>query len=72
MLSGCLAAHSLIRGESYDALWRRRLLRNMRSSATDRVLYARLGRIAYYGLWALLGFGPRPNRVMRWLYTWRG
>ncbi len=72
MLSGCLAARSLLAGENYDSLWRRRLLRMVRSSAVNRRLYTRLGRLAYYGLWTVLGFGPRPDLVMRWLYNWRG
>ena len=72
MLSGCLAARSVTTGESYDRLWRQRLQRLIRSSDVNRGLYARLGRIAYYGLWTVLGFGPRPDLVMRWLYNWRG
>ena len=71
MLSGCLAAQSIITGENFDMLWRRRLQRQIRSSNVNRNLYARLGNIAYYGLWTVLGLGPRPDLVMRWLYNWR-
>jgi flavin-dependent dehydrogenase len=69
MLSGYLAARSILCGEDYDALWRQRLLPALRSSEANRRLYGYFGQAAYYGLWFLLGYFPRPDLVMRWLYN---
>jgi flavin-dependent dehydrogenase len=69
ILSGALAARSLLGGEDYDTLWRRRLLTNLRSSEANRRIYGYLGSFCYYGLWFLLGFAPRPDLIMRWLYN---
>ena len=41
--SGLLAARSLLRGESYDALWRRELLPMLQAGVANRFLYGNLG-----------------------------
>jgi flavin-dependent dehydrogenase len=69
MLSGSLAARSLLTGEDYDTLWRRRLLPTLRSGEANRRLYTTFGSFCYYGLWFLLGYFPRPDLVMRFLYN---
>jgi flavin-dependent dehydrogenase len=44
LVSGHLAARSLVERVPYDELWRKRLLRGMRSSLGARLLYESLGR----------------------------
>jgi flavin-dependent dehydrogenase len=71
MFSGHLAARSILAGENYDRLWQQRLLPSLLSTDADRRLYARLGNAAYYGLWLMLGFLPRPDLILRGLYYWK-
>jgi flavin-dependent dehydrogenase len=69
MVSGCLAARSILYDEDYDMLWRQRLLPMLRSSEANRRLYGRFGSAAYYGLWFVLGYLPRPDLILRYLYN---
>jgi len=70
MLSGILAAKSILYSENYDILWKRRLLPLLKVSRVNRLLYTRLGNIAYNFLWLLVCKSHRPDRIMRLLYTW--
>ena len=54
LVSGCLAARSIIDGTSFDTLWRRRLLPAMQSTNSDRLIYSRLDKAASHGLYWLL------------------
>jgi flavin-dependent dehydrogenase len=69
LISGQLAAQSIIEGRSYDALWRARLLPHLRASAVNRAVYGRLSDVAKKGFWHLAGRSSRPDNFMRWLYS---
>lgn len=47
ILSGVLAARSLLEGESYEQLWRRQLEPHMLTSMVNRVIYSKLGNRGY-------------------------
>ncbi len=80
MLSGSLAARSLVRGrlDDYDRLWEERLGGLLRTGIVNRFLYGRLGARGYRGLaWlldrtadprSLLGRLYRPSLLARMLY----
>lgn len=70
MISGALAARSLLEGLDYDQLCNERLGPYLRASRVNRFLYERLGNLAYYLLWWGLGTARRPDLLMRWLYGW--
>lgn len=70
MVSGALAATSLLEQRDYDQLWQARLGPYLRASKFNRILYERLGKVAYYLLWWTLGTTRRPDLLMRWLYGW--
>ena len=69
LISGVLAARSIIEGRSYDELWRVRLLPHLKASLINRAVYRRLGNVAKRGLWYMTGRNKRPERFMRWLYN---
>lgn len=71
MISGSLAAKSLIEGVDYDRLWKARLLSIMRTSRANRLVYGGLGTLAYNLLWFALGKTRDPARFLRLLYTWQ-
>jgi flavin-dependent dehydrogenase len=70
LVSGILAAHSILNDISYDQLWKKRLLPTLRGTALSRGLYSKLGWIAYDLLWLIIGSSHDPSLMMRWLYTW--
>lgn len=70
LLSGALAARSLLEEQDYDALWQARIGPYLQASAVNRCFYKKLGRVAYYLLWWALGTTRRPDILMRWLYGW--
>lgn len=70
MLSGVLAAVSILRQVDYDMLWRGRFLKMLVSSRVNRLAYSALRSLAYDLLWLALARSDRPERVMRLLYTW--
>lgn len=72
MLSGILAARSILSGENYDRLWKRRLRSMLLSSRINRAVYSALRGLAYNGLWFALKESGHPERVMRLLYNWLG
>jgi flavin-dependent dehydrogenase len=69
LVSAGLAAHSIIENRSYDDLWRARLLPHLRASVVSRAVYAGLGDYAKRGFWYMTGKNARPDRFMRWLYS---
>lgn len=59
ILSGVLAARSLLEGKDYDLLWRRELWPPMWSSLVNRAIFGMLGNRGYR--WVL-----RRNQAQRW------
>ncbi len=47
MMSGFLAARSIVNGVSYDDLWKEDLLPSLRTSASNRMIYELLGNTGY-------------------------
>ena len=70
MVSGHLAAKSILENADYDQLWKTRLLTLMKASVSNRFLYARLGSFAYNWLWRASGNSTNPIGFMRQLYRW--
>lgn len=80
MLSGVIAARSLLGGGSYDASWRRELAPAIESSVLNRALYGALGNRGYRWLlrsqswWGDAGGFLRllygPGRLRRVLLPW--
>jgi len=68
MTSGVLAAHSVITGENYDALWRKELLPQMEISVVNRAIFSLLGNRGYrlFLLWVSASTDPR--RLLRYQY----
>ncbi|GMQ87976.1 MAG: NAD(P)/FAD-dependent oxidoreductase [Gammaproteobacteria bacterium] len=66
MLSGHLAARSLLTGEDYDRLWRKRLGGLLRAALVNRYIYRRLGDRGYE---LLLG---RIDQALRFKQDGRG
>ncbi|MBI3743890.1 MAG: hypothetical protein HY261_06345 [Chloroflexi bacterium] len=66
VVSGCLAAQSVTRGEpaSYESAWRQRLAGHLKSSIVNRVVYDRMGNRGYDALFARAG---RAATVRDWL-----
>ncbi len=69
IVSGFLAAKSIIDGIDYDRAWKRRLRPLMKASIVNRFLFSVFSRPAYHLLWRSVDGGD-PTRVMRWLYSW--
>lgn len=67
VVSGILAARSIIEKQSFDALWRARLLPHLQASLVNRAVYGRL-RLAKKLFWYATGNNSRPDNFMRWLY----
>lgn len=68
LVSGRLAAQSIIESRSYDALWRARLLPHLKASVVNRAAYNTLRDVARQSFWHVVGKTSRPDNVMRWLY----
>lgn len=68
MISGTLAAQSILEERSFDELWRARLLPHLKASLVNRVVYDKLGNFAKSGFWHLTGKNNNPDRFMKWLY----
>ena len=71
MISGSLAARSLIQGVDYDRLWKAHFLTIMKTSQANRLVYGGLGTLAYNLIWFALGKTRQPTRFLRLLYSWR-
>ena len=70
MVSGHLAATSILQDRDYDHLWKARLLPHLKASVSNRFLYSLLGNVAYNWLWRASGNSTNPVGFMRWLYGW--
>lgn len=70
MTSGYLSAQSMIRGDSYDRLWREQLRPRLRASMINRVLVDRLGHRAYRYIIRRLGREGDVRGPMRRIYEW--
>lgn len=69
ILSGVLAARSLLEGKDYDLLWRRELWSPMWSSMVNRAIFAMLGNKGYR--WILQKNRARgwdAHRALHWIY----
>lgn len=70
LLSGGLAAKSILEGTSYDKLWRKRLLGVLKASAVNRNLYDSFGDLAKNVFWLAATKSKRPDRLMKWIYNY--
>lgn len=68
--SGFLAAQSIIRGVSYDRLWRERLMPTIRASMINRVLVDRFGHTAYRYMFRRISRGGDTRGFLQNLYGW--
>ena len=68
ILSGCLAANSLLESSSYDALWKRDLAPMLESSLINRYLFEKFGHMGYRYLARRLSKGD-PNRYLKLHYN---
>jgi len=80
LMSGVLAARSILNGGNYDTLWQRELLPQMLSAVVNRALYSLLGNRGYRWFlrrcshWQNLRTGLyslyRPMLLKQWLLPW--
>lgn len=80
MLSGVMAARSLMDGTDYDAAWQGEMKRSMQTARVNRAIYNHLGNRGYRWLlrcqaWscdtrAFLGWLHRPARMRRLILPW--
>ncbi len=81
IVSGVLAARSLLEGKDYDTLWRRELEAQMRNSLINRALFSMLGNRGYRWIlqrnqWSRRGARDvlarlyRPRPIKRLLLPW--
>ncbi len=68
MVSGYLAAQSIIQDVSYDALWKRELLPPLQAALVNRSLVDRFGALAYRFLLWRLSRNPDTRGFMRAYY----
>lgn len=68
MVSGYLAAQSIIQGISYDTLWKRELLPSLQGALVNRSLIDRFGTLAYRFLMMRLSRHPDTRAFMRVYY----
>ena len=69
MLSGALAARSILASTSYDELWQRRLAPFVRASLVNRTMYDTFGDLAKRAIWHFVAGSRRPRRALRSLYS---
>jgi flavin-dependent dehydrogenase len=69
MLSGCLAAKSLIEGTDYDSLWHRSFGTHLRTSLLNRYCYCLFGPIGYDLLVRASGRARDSKRFWTKVYT---
>jgi len=63
ILSGCLAARSLMEGSSYDALWKKELAPMLETSLINRFLFEKFGHAGYKFLAKKFSNGD-PNKFL--------
>lgn len=68
MVSGALAALSMVGGCDYELAWRARLLPYMKASQVNRAVFERV-RPARSALWHLMNCGAQGSQVLRVLYS---
>jgi flavin-dependent dehydrogenase len=69
LLSGCLAARSIIEGTDYDSLWRRSFGAHLRTSLLNRYWYRLFGPIGYDLLVRASGWARDSKRFWTNVYT---
>lgn len=69
LLSGCLAARSLLSGTDYDRLWKRRFGGLQKTSVVNRYFYSRMGHTGYRWLMRALREAPDPRDWLRRFYA---
>ena len=69
LLSGCLAARSLLSGADYDRLWKERFGGLQRTSVVNRYFFARMGHPGYRWLMRALRRAPDPRQWLRRFYA---
>jgi flavin-dependent dehydrogenase len=69
MVSGLLAARSVLYGHDYQRLWLERLMPHMKAAVVNRAAYAVLGDVAKVLLCFALRRSRRPEDLMRRLYA---
>ena len=70
IVSGILAARSLIEGRDYDSLWRQRLLPHLAAGVVNRAAFTVFGDLAKVALGVAVGRSSRPEAFLRALYAW--
>ena len=68
IMSGVLAAQSLLTGEDYDTLWQRELKPQMDASVANRALYSLMGNRGYGWYLRWISSHPRPRLALRRQY----
>lgn len=68
LLSGVLAAHSLMDGTDYEASWQHRMKRPIETAWVNRVIYERLGNGGYRWLLRTHSWIGDSRAFLRWLY----
>lgn len=69
IVSGYLAAKSIIEGINYDTLWKNKFGQQLRVSKTNRRLYELFGSIAYDFLVEKTSLSPDPRKLWREFYN---
>ncbi|MCJ7623137.1 MAG: NAD(P)/FAD-dependent oxidoreductase [Anaerolineaceae bacterium] len=69
IVSGYLAAISLVTNSNYDQLWKKRLLTSMEASVANRFICTMFGNFGYRILWLMIANSSYPSRFMKWLYS---
>lgn len=69
LVSGILAARSVLEGCDYDEAWRARLLPYLKASVVNRAAYTGLGDVARIVFWRAVGRTQDPCRVLRYIYS---
>ncbi len=70
MMSGYLAAQSIIHGKNYDRLWRKNLQPQLRASLINRAVVDRLGNSLYKKFIRRLSAAGDARDNLRTLYAW--
>ncbi len=68
IMSGVLAAQSLLNDEDYDVLWQRELMPQMQTSVVNRVLYNLVGNVGYRWFLQRIESTPDLRGLMRRQY----
>lgn len=69
LVSGALAAKSILVGVSYDQLWKQRILPQLKASVVNRFLYSSFGDMPKHVFWNVAKHG-NAWKFMKWLYSY--